>query len=37
MGSVKHPKTHDRNKNKDRRNGKAWKKGLPPELREKKS
>jgi hypothetical protein len=30
---VKHPKPHKRNVNPDRKNGKAWKKGLPPEKR----
>lgn len=34
MAHVKHPKKHEHRSNPDRRNGKAWKKGLPPEKRE---
>ena len=34
MGSsVKRSKPHTKNKNPDRRNGKAWKQGLSPEKR----
>jgi hypothetical protein len=33
VGGKKHPVKHTKNPNPDRKNGKAWKKGLPPEKR----
>lgn len=36
MAHVKHRRTHKKVKNNNRRNGKAWKQGLPPEQRKGK-
>lgn len=33
MAHVKHARPHKKVRNPDRKNGKAWKKGLPPERR----
>lgn len=33
MAHVKHPRKHEKQRNSERKNGKAWKKGLPPEKR----